>query len=75
MEDQSRTDISHHGRRDFRERNEIENQVYATVFPVLAKYESRGFNAHQRTQNIAKQVGDQCEEFVRQNVRGQDADS
>ncbi len=70
-EDAAKAEISHHGTRDFLERNHVENEAYALVFPILAKYETRGFNAHQRAQNLVRKLADDMSEFVRQNTRGQ----
>lgn len=43
---------------------QIMNDVYATVFPVLAKYETKGFNAHTRAQKIALETCVAVEEWV-----------
>ncbi len=53
--------------KDFTERFEIMNQLYALIFPILAKYETRGFNAHQRAQTITHEVADKMETWILNN--------
>lgn len=48
----------------FDERARVLNELYALIFPVLAKYETRGFNAHQRTQNIAMTAADEMQDWI-----------
>lgn len=46
------------------EEREIQNQLYAIICPLLAKYESRGFNSHARTQAIMVEVVERCNEWI-----------
>lgn len=41
------------------------NELYGIINSVLAPYEQRGFNAHQRTQHIVEGVAIQCEDWIR----------
>ncbi len=43
---------------------EFENEMYAIVFPLLSSYETRGYNAHQRSQTIARNARLECERWI-----------
>lgn len=58
----------------FPEWNEMQNQLYAVIFPILAKHETRGFNAHQRAQSIVVSATADAEDWILRQ-RGNDAES
>lgn len=43
---------------------ELENDLYAAIFPLLSSYETRGFNAHQRAQTIAHNARLEAEHWI-----------
>lgn len=43
---------------------ELGNELYRVIFPLLTSYETRGFNAHQRTQAIVEQTQHACEHWI-----------
>ncbi len=48
--------------------NRLQNGLYDLIFPVLAKYETRGHNAHQRMQNIIRTVTEESQVFIAQSL-------
>lgn len=46
------------------EKCQLLNSLYAAIFPILSNYETIGYNAHQRAQNIADSALSLCEEWV-----------
>lgn len=51
------------------DKNHLANKLYAEIFPILARYEVRGYNAHQRTQSIVAEAMDSCHDWVIRNIR------
>lgn len=53
----------------FEEARDLENQLYALILPILAKYEARGFNSHQRAQNISSKAVEEMRQWILKNQR------
>lgn len=50
----------------WKEKTEAENQLYAVINPILAQYETRGYNAHQRAQIIVAETVRRMDAWIRQ---------
>lgn len=46
------------------ERRILGNELYAAIYPVLMRYETRGFNAHARAQVILQDVQEKCQQWI-----------
>ena len=46
------------------DRRELSNELYAAICSRLEKYETRGFNAHSRSQTISEMVIESCERWL-----------
>lgn len=55
-----------------KERAELQNKLYEVIYPVLIPYETRGYNAHQRAQNIIEDTTISMQKWINQQREEKD---